>query len=208
MSDLRYSYKNKEVLKGISFKLAKGERLVIVGPNGAGKSTLLKVLIGARKGEGRIVMCDLVVQDEKIFIPIEKRCAAYVPQGSGVFPHKTVLENLRIAGKERDESELVEMARVLGLRELDVKAGKLSGGQKRRLAIAMALVSNKKIILLDEPLGAVDPASRGEIVDVIKEHTRDRGVVWVTHLKDVVERVGGRVCKMEGGKLLDCEEEL
>ncbi len=209
MKGVNFKYKDKHVLKDISMTLNEGEVALVLGPNGAGKSTLLRLIAGGVRGVGRLWLCGKLVMDETTFVPPEKRCVAFVPQGASVPPHKTVEENLKFA-KSSDVDELLE---IFGLKKfLKVKAGKLSGGQKKRLSILMALTSPKRVLLLDEPMSAIDPRSRSEIAGVIIEEIKRRrkAALWVTHLKEIIGLdVDARYLLKEGRlRLLGDEDEL
>ena len=199
-NDLRFSYNGIEVLNGINLEVRKGEVVVISGPNGAGKSTLLKLLAGALRGRGKIIMCNEVVQDERKFLPPEKRCSAYLPQGVGPLPHKTVLENLKFAKVNLEEG--IEALRYFGLKELDKRAVRLSGGQRRKLAIVMAVLSPKPLLLMDEPLSSLDEGSRRDVAFWIAERVKakGKGAVWVSHLREALEG-SDKAFELKGGTL-------
>ena len=205
--NIYFSYGNKQVLKNINISLKRNEVIFIGGPNGAGKSTLLRILAGALRGKGRIEMCGKVVQDDKVFVPIEKRCIVYIPQKADILPHKTVEENLRFAGGIEADLDLLKM---FGVKEFGVKASKLSGGQRKRLSLVMALVSKRQILLLDEPLSAVDPQSRSGLLDIVIQELRRRGkaAIWVSHFHEVLESGYGKRYELVDGELRGHEEML
>ncbi len=183
VEDLYVSYGKKEVIKCLSFK-AEGV-MVVAGPNGAGKSTLLRAVAGGLKAKGFIKIFDKVVLSEEVFVPPEERDVAYLPQGGGPLPFLTVEENLRLAGGARED--VIDAFGIRGL--LKLKGKELSGGQKKKVGIAMVVSSGKRAWLLDEPLAGIDPHSRKWIAEKIVEFAKERGatVLWTSHLKEAFD---------------------
>ncbi len=181
VKDFRYGYRSLE-FGPLSFEV--NGVLAVMGPNGAGKSSLLRALVGGIKAFGYIEVDGKVIHNGKKGLKPEKRPIAYVPQKDPAIPFLTVEENLMLASKEIDEDLLDE----LGIKKyLNVKVAKLSGGQRKRVGIAMALSSKKKVLLLDEPLSGIDPESRELVIDVILKRSKGKDIVWVTHFEDVLK---------------------
>ncbi len=181
--DFVYGYKDLN-FGPLSFEV--DGTLAITGPNGSGKSSLLKALLGGIKSYGIIEVDGKIIQKGKKGLKPEKRPMVYVPQKEPAIPFLTVEENLTLAGGI-DEDLLEE----LGIKKyMKVKVSKLSGGLRKRVGIAMALLSEKKVILLDEPLSGVDPESRTTIIDIIVKRSKGKDVVWVTHFEEVVRALG------------------
>ena len=184
---------------------------VIMGPNGAGKTTLLRLLLGARTpSRGRVVLDDrtLFDHDRGIDRPPEERQIAYVPQGFGLFPHLTALENVMFAIPEGDPIEQRLRARAL-LRELHVvdaadrRPNALSGGEQQRVALARAMAARPRLLLLDEPLSALDPGVRPRVRRALGEWLRGSGLpsVVVTHDPSDARELADHLVVLEGGRV-------
>jgi molybdate transport system ATP-binding protein len=136
----------------------------IMGPNGSGKTTLLRAILGAIPARGRVVLDRRTLFDSaaRIDVPIEERKIAYVPQGYALFPHLSVRDNVRFAtpddARARELLERFDLARLASQR-----AGTLSGGEAQRVALARALAASPKLLLLDEPLAALDAEARPRV---------------------------------------------
>ena len=173
-------------LVDVCLEVAAGEYFVVLGPSGAGKTVLLQVIAGILQPDKGRVIIDGV---DMTRAPPEKRNVGYVPQNYALFPHLTVLGNiafglkLRKMPEEEIKRKVEEVAEKLGIKHLlHRKPGTLSGGEAQRVALARALVIKPKILLLDEPLSAVDPVLRWELRDYLRScllytspSPRDRG---------------------------------
>lgn len=166
--------KGDTILKNISVKVAPGEIVAILGPNGAGKSTLLKAMAGQLKyASGRITAGDLELLGMKPG-EIAREGVAYVPQEANVFPTMTIRENLEIGGyvAKTDSStridELLERFPMLAEKRRDL-ARTMSGGQRQLLAMAIAMMVDPKVLLLDEPSAGLSPKAAGELFTTIRE---------------------------------------
>jgi ABC-type sugar transport system ATPase subunit len=194
-------------LRDISFAVAPGERLVLLGASGAGKTTLLRAVAGLAPVEaGRITIAGRNVTA----LPAERRNAVYLHQTPLLFPHLSVFENvafpLRIRGSEESEvraavAELLESVRLDGLDAR--RSHTLSGGQKHRAALARAVAARPAVLLLDEPLAALDPALRDEVrVTLLSLQARYRpALVIVTHDLEDAAVLGDRIGVLLGGAL-------
>jgi len=173
-------------LREISFELHPGERVAIIGPNGAGKTTLLQILAGGMtpdRGE------------------VDLPPAGWVPQRAAVYTKLTVRENLQLFGRlEKAPAERVK--RMLELTELrgDEETGKLSGGNRQRLNIAVGLLGDPSLVLLDEPSASLDPAQRERLWAFIA--TLQATVLYTTHDVGEADRHADRVLVLAGGELL------
>ena len=205
---LRKSYDAQEVVKGISFSVAAGECFGLLGPNGAGKTTTLRCCLGhVQPDSGAIRLSELE-------IPRDARTArarvGVVAQFDNLDVHFTVAENLIVYGryfglKQRECRALVP--RLLEFAGLAEKAGakieSLSGGMKRRLMIARALVNDPELLFLDEPTTGLDPQARHLIWDRLKSFVGSgRTIVLTTHFMDEVQRLCDRVAIMDRGALI------
>jgi len=192
------------------------EPLVLVGPNGAGKTTLLRIVAGAHRPiAGRIQIGDRVLFDaaERIDLPPEERRVGYVPQGYGLFPHLSALDNVSFGLASRANYEpprarrerALQLLAELGSANLGARFPReLSGGEKQRVALARALILDPDVLLLDEPLSALDTASRRVMRSFLAAHLakRDRPALVVSHdLKDVLA-LGGRAAVIEDGRVV------
>lgn len=138
----------------------------IMGANGSGKTTLLRAILGAVRPErGRIVLGGRTLFGGRIDVPVEERRVAYVPQGYGLFPHLSVRENVRFAirGRDRDARASELCARFELEPFADRRPPSLSGGEAQRVALARALAAEPELLLLDEPLAALDAGARTKI---------------------------------------------
>ena len=204
---------DKEVLKDINMKVAKGEVLVIIGPSGSGKSTILRCinrLIDIEKGQ--IYVDGLQVNDPKTKIIEVRKEVGMVFQLFNLFPHKTVLENVTMAPvnvRKIDKKKAVETAQGLLdkvgiLDQADKYPSQLSGGQQQRVAISRALAMNPKIMLFDEATSALDPEMVGEVLDVMKALAREgMTMVCVTHEMGFAREVADRVIFIDEGVIVE-----
>ncbi|MCI7263728.1 MAG: heme ABC exporter ATP-binding protein CcmA [Otoolea sp.] len=181
--ELYKKYGKKQILRGVSFQAGTGECIGIVGGNGCGKTTLLSILAGVnRPDRGSICFEGTEAVGKRALF---ERYAAYVPQESPLIPELSARDNYRLwfrGDKLRMEEDLKNgVGKKLGLTEfLSTPAGKLSGGQKKRLSIASALADRAKVLILDEPGAALDLAAKEEILRYIREYTAQGGTVLLT----------------------------
>lgn len=180
----------------------------IFGPSGAGKTTILDVVAGLRRpARGRIVVGERVLLDTAARVDVRphQRRLGYVPQDVALFPHMNVRRNLlygRHPGESPDLSRVMEMLEIETLPERRVSA--LSGGERQRVALARALMSGPSLLLLDEPLAAVDVPLRKRILPYL-ERVRDAlriPIVYVSHDRDEVREFADHVLLVEQGRLV------
>ena len=211
ITNLKKSFGDLEVLKGINLSIAAGEVVVILGASGGGKSTLLRCINRLEEPtSGEIQLDGVIVTDNNI--NEVRREVNMVFQHFNLFPHMTVLENLTLApmkvrGVSKTEAE--ETARKtlqrVGLSDkINMYPDSLSGGQKQRVAIARGLCMNPKVILFDEPTSALDPEMVQEVLDIIKE-LAGIGItlVLVTHEMGFAREAADRVIFMADGCILE-----
>lgn len=194
-------------LVDVYLEVAPGEYFVVLGPSGAGKTVLLQVIAGILQPDKGRVIIDGV---DMTRAPPEKRNVGYVPQNYALFPHLTVLGNiafglkLRRMPEEEIRRRVEEVAEKLGIRHLlHRKPGTLSGGEAQRVALARALVIKPKILLLDEPLSAVDPVLRWELRDYLRRVHREfrATVVHVTHDFTEALALADRIAVLNEGRI-------
>ena len=198
--DVWVEYGDKIVLEKVSLDVAEGAFVSIVGPSGAGKSTFLRLVLGQEApSRGRIYL------DGEPLHPEPGPDRGVVFQRYSVFPHMSVLKNVMFGVQCRDKKrsardEAVEMLRHVGLADnLDAYPSALSGGMQQRLAIAQALITHPRILLLDEPFGALDPGVRLDMHALINELWREHGltILMVTHDIKEAFKLGTRVIAID-----------
>jgi ABC-2 type transport system ATP-binding protein len=201
--ELRKSYGGKEAVRGIDFSVARGEIFGLLGPNGAGKTSTVEILEGYRdrtSGEVSVLGYDPRTRPREL-----RERVGIVLQSSGIYNQVRVREAIaHFAGfypHPRDVDEVVEL---VGLGEArDVRARRLSGGQRRRLDLALALIGDPELIFLDEPTTGFDPAARRTAWQTIRS-LRDLGktVLLTTHYLDEAQELADRVAIVMGGRIL------
>ncbi|NYF24885.1 amino acid ABC transporter ATP-binding protein [Sporosarcina sp. JAI121] len=213
IQDLRKSFKNIEVLKGISTTIQKGEIIAIIGPSGSGKSTFLRCinLLETPSG-GQIWVNENEVTNPKVNIMKVREQVGMVFQQFNLFPHKTVLENIiyapmMVKGISKSEAETKgrDLLKKVGLSEKENEHPvRLSGGQKQRVAIARALAMSPEMMLFDEPTSALDPEMVKEVLEVIKSLAlTGMTMAIVTHEMGFAREVADRVLFLDDGQLVE-----
>lgn len=202
-------YKNLTAVDNLNLEIRKGELFSLLGVNGAGKTTTIKILTCITKptrGDAFIGTYSVTKQPEKV-----KQLIGVSPQETAIAPNLTVEENLRlICGihgfpKEKTRKRINELSQQFALeRVLDIKVAKLSGGYKRRVSIAMALISSPKILFLDEPTLGLDVIARQELWDTIKSLKGETTIILTTHYMQEAETLSDRIGIMKNGTLLAC----
>jgi molybdate transport system ATP-binding protein len=183
----------------------------LFGPSGSGKTSILNMIAGVQRPDrGRIVVAGHVLTDTeaRIFVPPHRRRVGFVFQDAQLFPHLTVEQNIKFGQwftrKESNGPPLAVIVDVLGIASLlKRRPATLSGGEKHRVALARALLSSPRILLMDEPLSALDDARRDEIMSLI-ERIRDEfaiPIVYVTHSVEEVKRLASRVVRIVAGRV-------
>ena len=207
VANLSVSYGQSEVIHGVSFAARDNEILAVMGRNGMGKTTLFKSLIGILPGNsGSIRLQDT----ELISMPSHKRVGsglAFVPQGRMIFPALSVLDNIR-SGLRTRASEIPEEVFALFPVLFDMrnrKGGNLSGGQQQQLAIARALVTNPKVLLLDEPTEGIQPSIIKDLARVLKEirQMRNLTIVVSEQVLSFALDIADRILVVEKGVIID-----
>jgi len=213
VEDIHKSYGKTEVIKGVSFKVKKGETKVIIGPSGTGKSTLLRCINQLDYlDKGRVWLEDVEISKSPIDINQIRASIGFVFQSFNLFTHLTALDNVRIGPmrvkgmkeKEATKIALEELKRV-GLEDKkDHYPAQLSGGQQQRVSIARALSMNPKLILFDEPTSALDPELIGEVLEVMSKLAKE-GVtmIVVSHEMGFAHSVANDIIFMDGGIILE-----
>ena len=204
LKDVVKRYGNVTALNQLSLQIKEGTIFGLLGVNGAGKSTLLSILNGLTDfDEGYIEVFSLDLKKEKNRI---KEISSFIPQNLAFYEKLTVKENLDFFGKiqkcsKENYEKAIEINSLSNI--LNQTASTLSGGQKRRLNIAIGLLNNPRIIYFDEPTVGVDPKSRNEILDSIK-HYKETGitVVYTSHYMNEIERICDEVAIIDQGRVV------
>jgi lipooligosaccharide transport system ATP-binding protein len=205
VNGLRKFYGGAAVIDGFSFEIRRGECYALLGPNGAGKTTTLLCCLGLIEADGG----DIRV----LYEPVPRRARearvriGVVPQMDNLDPDFTVFENLLIYGRYFGLSDAVIQARIPSLLEFaslshksDARIGELSGGMKRRLMLARALVNDPDLILMDEPTTGLDPQARHVIWERLKQLlARGKTILLTTHFMDEAERLADRLAIIDNG---------
>lgn len=213
VTDLQKSYGSNHVLKGIDFKVANNEVVVLIGPSGSGKSTLLRCLNKLEEPtSGSIVIDGNDIADKKTNIDKARENIGMVFQHFNLFNNLTVGENIMLApvelgkaSKEEARAKAEELLETVGLSDkFDAKPRSLSGGQKQRVAIARALAMNPDVMLFDEPTSALDPEMVGDVLEVMKDLAKNgMTMVVVTHEMGFAKEVADRVVFMADGYVIE-----
>ena len=203
-------YKGIVAVDGLSLNIENGELFSLLGVNGAGKTTTIKMLSCLTSPtEGDAYLFGKSVKREAGAV---KSFIAVSPQETAVAPGLSVKENLELIcgvhgfSKDKKNEKIKELTELLGLDEvISRKAGKLSGGWQRRLSIAMALISEPKILFLDEPTLGLDVIARSELWDIIRSLKGKVTIILTTHYMEEAEALSDRIAIMKSGKLLICD---
>jgi len=208
LKNIKKSFGEKKVLKGINLTVNKGDVLGIIGPSGCGKSTLLRCInLLEKPTEGEVIFeGDNLVDNEDL--EVIRRKIGMVFQQFNLFENMTVLDNiilaptlLKIMSKEQAIKEAIELLKKIGLEDKkDNYPEELSGGQKQRVAIVRSLIMKCEIMLFDEPTSALDPEMIGEVTNLMRQ-LRDEGMtmVIVSHEINFIKNFCNRVCFLSGG---------
>lgn len=213
VNNLKKSFGQNEILKGISFELDEGQVTTIIGPSGSGKSTLLRCLnLLERPDVGEIIYEGKNILNSDFRTSDFKGKVAMVFQNFNLFNNMNVLDNcikapIKVLNIDRDtaKKKAIHNLELVGMGDfLEARPSQLSGGQKQRVAIARALTMDPDLILFDEPTSALDPEMVGEVLSAIR-NLRDLGLtmIIVTHEMDFAKKVSDKVIFMDGGKILE-----
>ena len=216
VDNLKKSFGEVEVLKGISTEIKKGDVVVVIGPSGSGKSTFLRTLnLLAEPTDGTICFEGTDITDPKVNINVHRQKMGMVFQQFNLFPHMTILKNMTIApmkllkkSKEESEAKAMELLKKVGLDDrANSYPSQLSGGQKQRIAIVRALCMEPDVMLFDEPTSALDPEMVGEVLQVMKNLADDgMTMVIVTHEMGFAREVANRVLFIDEGIIMEENE--
>ena len=215
LEHVKKSFDGQEILKDFNLSVKEGEFLTVIGRSGCGKTTLLKLMNGLLTPDTGKVYVEGKNIAETDIISLRRRIG-YVIQNRGLFPHMTVEKNITyvpvISGKKnkKENHELaLKLLKLVGLEEekLQRYPSELSGGQQQRVGIARALAANPKILLMDEPFGALDEITRQTMQDEILRLQKELEltIIFITHDIREAMKLGDRVMVMEGGKAIQLD---
>ena len=208
VQNLTKDYENKPLLKGVSFEVAKGELVCLLGSSGSGKSTILRIIAGLEEPESGTVLWQ--GQDTRD-IPTHKRGFGLMFQDYALFPHKTVAQNiafgLQMQGLKEEEITRRVQAGLESIRMqsfADRPITELSGGEQQRVALARALAPSPNLLMLDEPLGALDHTLRTQLIQELRAilHQSQIPVIYVTHDREEAFGLADRLVILHDGIIL------
>lgn len=202
-----------EAVRGVNVEFRKNEFVAVLGPSGCGKTTLLNIIGGL----DRYTSGDLIINGRSTknytdydWDSYRNHSVGFVFQNYNLIPHQTVLKNVELAltlsgvSKNQRRQMAVEALEKVGLGDqINKKPNQLSGGQQQRVAIARALVNDPEILLADEPTGALDTKTSIPIMEILKEISKDRLIIMVTHNSDLVQKYATRLIHLVDGKIVD-----
>ena len=216
VKDLHKKFEHNHVLRGVSYHIHQGEKIVIVGPSGSGKSTFLRCLnLLETPTSGEIWFDGQLITDPKVNIDKIREHMGMVFQNFNLFNNLSIMDNITLApvklklmGKEEASENALKLLARVGLSEkADAYPSQLSGGQKQRIAIVRSLAMNPRVMLFDEPTSALDPEMVGEVLDVMKELAESgMTMVVVTHEMGFAREVGTKVLFMDEGIIMEENE--
>lgn len=202
-----------KALKGVSIKFRKNEFVSILGQSGCGKTTLLNIIGGLdRYTDGDLSIDDISTKKykDKDWDTYRNNRIGFVFQSYNLIPHQTVLSNVELAltlsgvSKSERRKRAMEVLEKVGLGDqIHKKPNQMSGGQMQRVAIARALVNNPDILLADEPTGALDSATSIQIMNILKDISKDKLIIMVTHNPDLADEYSSRIIRLLDGKVVD-----
>ena len=196
------------VIDDFSLEIETGERFILLGPSGCGKTTLLRLIAGFEKPDKGGIFIE---GQNVVHMPVEQRPVGFIFQNHALFKHMTVYDNIAVGPRVRKEDEtsirkrIGKLLSITGLKGLEsAYPGRLSGGESQRVAIARALANRPKLLLLDEPLSALDPSLRKNLRQELVEMHQSLGItfLFVTHDQEEAMELSDRMGILQGGRLL------
>ena len=187
----------------VKLEIQKGEFIALMGESGSGKTTLLRVLAGLEKAEGNIFVEDLVWLDDTRRLPPQQREIGFVFQDYALFDNMTVEQNLLFVNEDKTlANTLLSMAELTGLASRNVRS--LSGGQKQRVSLCRAMMNKPKLLLMDEPLSALDKKMKAKLQDEIAKLHRKFGTttIMVSHDAEASYALADRIIVLKQGKVI------
>jgi ABC-type multidrug transport system ATPase subunit len=191
------------IVENISFSLESGQVLGLIGPNGCGKSTLMKALIGAVSKTGET---NLILFNKEIPITIDELTFGFIPEEPILYEYLSVMSNFQLTSVSKgiydNFNEIVNLIRILKLEHLTIrKARSLSQGEKKRLAIGLALVGNPDVLILDEPHNGLDIDGMAILKSIIRVKSKDHIIILCSHYFSEIESLCSQILVLNKGKV-------
>lgn len=209
LKNVSKSYKNTKVLNNVNIKFREKEFVSILGPSGSGKTTLLNIIGGLDKyDEGNLIIDGVLTRNfkENDWDNYRSKRIGFIFQNYNLINHLTVLENVELAllvNGKKNKSKIIDILKKVGLEdEMNKLPNELSGGQMQRVAIARSIINENDIILADEPTGALDSKTSVEIMEILKEISRNKLVIMVTHNVELANIYSDRIIEINDGKII------
>ncbi len=210
-SHLTKRYRDRVAIEDVSFKVSPGEILGFLGPNGAGKTTTMRIITGfLPPSEGSAKVCGFDVFEQHLEV---KRRVGYLPENPPVYGDMSVLGYLKFCAaikqvpRKKVRDEIDRVAHLTGITtEMDRLINNLSKGYRQRVGLAMALLKEPPVLILDEPTIGLDPVQIRGVRDLIKSLAGKHTVILCTHILPEVEMICSRVLVIAGGKVMECDE--
>ncbi|MFB3163140.1 ABC transporter ATP-binding protein [Neobacillus sp. 179-J 1A1 HS] len=202
---LKKNFQGNEVIKGLDFKLEKGKCIALLGPNGAGKTTTLRMLSGLMKPTEGSISFSEAKKDGDI-----RHLIGYLPQFPVFYDWMSGFEFLQYAGKlagltsKEAKERSLELLELVGI--IDAKnrrIGKYSGGMRQRLGIAQAIINRPQLVMLDEPVSALDPFGRREVLELLERLKKETTILFSTHILNDAEEVCDEIIFVHNGKIVE-----
>jgi ABC-2 type transport system ATP-binding protein len=202
---IKKSFQGNEVIKGLDFNLEKGKCIALLGPNGAGKTTTLRMLSGLMKPtKGSITFSD-AKKDGDI-----RHLIGYLPQFPVFYDWMSGIEFLQYVGKlagltnKEAKERSIELLELVGISDAkNRRVGKYSGGMKQRLGIAQAIIHRPQLVMLDEPVSALDPFGRREVLELLEGLKKETTILFSTHILNDAEEVCDEILFLHNGEIVE-----
>ncbi|GIN88327.1 ABC transporter ATP-binding protein [Heyndrickxia sporothermodurans] len=206
--NLSKTYKGKKAVNSLNFTLTEGKCTALLGPNGAGKTTTLNMISGLISPTKGTIQSPLISPNSDV-----RTIIGYLPQYPSFYDwmsgeeYLNFIGRLTIANKNEIEKRMNELIEIVGLTEgRNRRIGQYSGGMRQRLGIAQALIHQPKLIILDEPVSALDPFGRREVIELMKKLKKDTTILFSTHILNDAEEVCDHVLFLNDGRLIEDDE--
>ena len=202
----KYGKNRKVILDKVNISLGGSGMVAIIGASGSGKSTLLNIIAGSlRSDEGRVIVGDKDIQklSEKEINYYRNKVVGYIYQDYNLIEYMSVYDNVRIGYSDNNRDYVLALLKQLDIYDKrDILVMKLSGGEKQRVAIARAMINNPRILLCDEPTGALDSQNGIMVMEILKKISENRLVIVVSHDKDLVSRYANEIINISDGVVM------